>query len=225
MLGLSLSANPSSIQAGGRSQGTITVQNTGNLFDNNVVLNVTLPEGLSFPDGGVVKTFVLPFANVAHAASQSQTFPTISSLAPSASQSYTFDFDASGSAAPGPYTIMGSVVSSFYSTAIYAQTNVDVTTGGGGGGSQPTPTPTPSPEVAGASTGPTTGGQVLGASDVQLPQAGFGFIDRIYLSLMISIAATGLLLIVLGTRILPARLEDMFLSPELADRFFGKISA
>lgn len=192
------------MNAGGQTQGTITVTNTGNMGDTNVVITAQLPSGFTTEGNS------------------SKTFPTIASLPPGQSQSYTFPLDVDSSVTSGSYPVNGNATSAFYGSPLFVQANVNVLTPGGGGGSTPTPTPTPSPtgQVAGVSD--NSGGQVLGASDV-LPEAGFGFVDRIFLSLMISLAATGMLLMTLGARLLPARLEEVFVGDELAKRLFGGI--
>ena len=202
MLNLTLSANPSTVNSGSQTQGTVTVTNNGNLFDTNVVVTVQLPGG--FTTGG----------------NSSQTFPTISSLAPGFSQSFTFPIDIASSTATGSYPVNGNASSTSQTSPLLAQADVTVTSGSGGPALSPSPssgfsaTLSPTPIVAGASTS-TGEGQVLGASDQKLPEAGFLFADRIFLSFMISLAATGMLLMLLGMRVMPMKLEEMFIAQDL----------
>lgn len=92
--------------------------------------------------------------------------------------------------------------------------------GGGGGGGvawvPPSPTPTPSapaPTVAGASTGGSAPqGQVLGASDTKLPATGVEPANQMLISLIIALFSTGLLFVLLGAQMLPAKIEKLFIS-------------
>jgi cysteine-rich repeat protein len=229
ILGITLVFDPPTVSAGGSTQGTITVSNSGSLFDNNVTVTLNLPDGFTFGEGQAAKAFVLPFVRTALASTDSHTFPTISSLAPGGSTSFNFVMNVAGSVTSGTYPVNAQVASVSHSTLISAAANIAVTDASVGGTSAtPSPAPTLTPMVAGASTEPspvlttTPQGKVLGASDKQLPATGFSLADRMVLSFLISMAATGLLLIVLGTRMLPAKLERIFLGEEMAKRLFPR---
>ncbi|MEO8061606.1 MAG: hypothetical protein ABI821_02550 [Pseudomonadota bacterium] len=114
-LSLSLSADRSTVAPGGAVVYTATVVNTGSGTANNVVVSNALPVSAYYTYGGC-------FGSCGVVAGTA-TWPTISSLAPGASQSFTYSMNVGTSGLPAGVTLLGDDLGATGDSSLSATSN------------------------------------------------------------------------------------------------------